>query len=137
MIGQPVGTALKIPVVIENNASSFVAKSPPDGYTASGLQHRIARDCMADQQKTLLDVTRDIAPVTLIGANYSVLVVPASSPYRTVSNVIAATRTKAGSLSNWSQDIGGPQHTAGELFQVQRASRGLTFPMFVIRRSPM
>ncbi|MBD9394103.1 tripartite tricarboxylate transporter substrate binding protein [Acidovorax sp. ACV01] len=124
LIGQPLSAALKVPVVVENKpggsgiiASSFVIKSPPDGYTLIGGS--IASHAIAPliNKKTPFDVLKDFAPVTMIGANYNVLVVPASSPYKTVADVIAAAKANPGTLSFGSPGIGGTQHMSGELFQ--------------------
>lgn len=124
LIAQPLSVALRVPVVIENKpgasgiiANSFVIKSPADGYTLVGGS--IASHAIAPllNKNTPFDVLKDFAPITMIGANYNVLVVPANSPYKTLADVIAAAKASPGTLSFGSPGIGGTQHMSGELFQ--------------------
>ncbi|MDM0072126.1 tripartite tricarboxylate transporter substrate binding protein [Variovorax sp. J31P207] len=126
VIGQPLGSALKVPVVVENKpgasgaiAGSFVAKAAPDGYTLLGGS--IASHAIAPliSKNIPYDVLKDFAPVTMIGANYNVLVVPVNSPFKTVADVIAAAKAAPGTLSFGSPGIGGTQHMSGELFQAR------------------
>jgi tripartite-type tricarboxylate transporter receptor subunit TctC len=122
-IAQHLSERLKVPVVVENKpgasggiASAFVAKAPADGYTvlAGSIASHVIYPLIA---KSLFDPERDFAPVALLGSNSNVLVVPTSSPYRTVDELLSAARRDPGSISYGSPGIGSSQHMSGELLQ--------------------
>ena len=111
------------PVIIENRtgaggtiASQVVAKSDPDGYTlvivASG--HSINPYLY---KKLPYDTFKDFTPISLLGSSPNMMMVAASSPFKTVADVIAAARAKPGSLSYGQSGIGTSTHLAGELFK--------------------
>lgn len=123
-VGQKLSERLKIPVVIENKpgasgaiASAYVAKSPADGYTV--LAGSIASHAIYPQMisKPLFDPARDYIPVTVLGTNSNVLVVPNNSPYKTLQDILAAGRTTPGSVAYGSPGVGSTQHMSGELLQ--------------------
>jgi tripartite-type tricarboxylate transporter receptor subunit TctC len=111
------------PVIIENRtgaggtiASQVVAKSDPDGYTlvivASG--HAINPYLY---KKLPYDTFKDFTPISLLGSSPNMMMVAASSPFKTVADVIAAARAKPGSISYGQSGIGTSTHLAGELFK--------------------
>jgi len=111
------------PVIIENRpgaggtiASQVVAKSAPDGYTlvivASG--HPINPYIYLNLP---YDTFRDFRPIGLLGSSPNVLLVAASSPYKTLAALLAAARAKPGSLSYGMAGIGTSTHLAGELLK--------------------
>ena len=111
------------PVIIENRtgaggtiASQVIAKSDPDGYTlvivASG--HSINPYLY---QKLPYDTFKDFTPISLLGSSPNMMMVAATSPFKTVADVIAAARAKPGSLSYGQSGIGTSTHLAGELFK--------------------
>lgn len=124
IIAQKLSVALKVPVVVDNKAgatgmvgSAFVAKAPPDGYTilgASIASHAITPAMHATSQ---YDPVKSFEPITIIGTNANVLVVPVNSPYKSVADIIAAAKAHPGTLSFASSGIGTTQHLSGELFQ--------------------
>ncbi|VWX55513.1 conserved hypothetical protein [Burkholderiales bacterium 8X] len=61
------------------------------------------------------DPIKSFAPVTLIGTNPVVLVVPQSSPHKTLKDVLDASRAKSGGLSSASAGTGTSQHLSLEL----------------------
>jgi tripartite-type tricarboxylate transporter receptor subunit TctC len=110
-------------VVVENKpgaggniASEFVAHSAPDGYTvyitAAGLA--VNRYLFASIN---YDPVADFAPVTLICFFPNLLVVPNSSPFRSVADVVAAARTNPGKVTFASPGHGSSPHMSGELFK--------------------
>lgn len=123
-IAGPLSASLKVPVIVEPRpgvtgmiASGHVAKSVPDGYTlliASIATHAIAPSL---NKNLSYDVVRDFSPILMIGTNSLILAVSAKSPYRTVSDLLAASKMDPGSLSYASPGIGGTSHLSGELFQ--------------------
>jgi tripartite-type tricarboxylate transporter receptor subunit TctC len=108
-------------VVVENKtgasgniAAEFVARAEPDGYTVliATFPHAINRFIYRSLR---YDPVADFAPATLIGAYPLIMVVPNSSPARTVSEFIAYAKSKR--LSFASSGSGSSPHLAAELFQ--------------------
>jgi tripartite-type tricarboxylate transporter receptor subunit TctC len=110
-------------VVVENKpgaggniASEFVARSAPDGYTmyitAAGLA--VNRYLF---QSINYDPVADFAPVTLICFFPNLLVVPSSSPLRSVGDLLAAARKNPGKVTYASPGHGSSPHMSGELFK--------------------
>jgi tripartite-type tricarboxylate transporter receptor subunit TctC len=110
-------------VVVENKpgaggniASEFVARSAPDGYTlyitAAGLAiNRYLFPSLG------YDPVADFAPVTLICSFPNMLVVPNSSPLRSVADLIAEAKKNPGKLTFASPGHGSSPHMSGELFK--------------------
>jgi tripartite-type tricarboxylate transporter receptor subunit TctC len=110
-------------VVVENKpgaggniASEFVARSAPDGYTlyitAAGLA--VNRYLFASIN---YDPVADFAPVTLICFFPNLLVVPNSSPFRSVNDLLAEARKTPGKATFASPGHGSSPHMSGELFK--------------------
>ncbi len=110
-------------VVIENRpgaggniASEFVARSASDGYTmyisAAGLA--VNRYLF---ESINYDPLADFAPVTLICLFPNVLVVPNSSPLRSVGDLVAKARSDPGKLTFASPGHGSSPHMSAELFK--------------------
>jgi tripartite-type tricarboxylate transporter receptor subunit TctC len=110
-------------VVIENKpgaggniASDMVARSAPDGYTmyitAAGLA--LNRYLF---QSIPYDPVADFAPVTLICLFPNLLVVPNSSPIRSVADLLAEAKKNPGKLTFASPGHGSSPHMSGELFK--------------------
>lgn len=122
LIGQKLGTSLGTSVVVDNKGgaggsvgSEVASRAAPDGYTMLGgtvSSHAINVSLYA---KIGYDPIKSFLPVTLIGTNPTVLVVPASSPYKTLKDVVEASKAKAGGLSSASAGIGTSQHLSLEL----------------------
>jgi tripartite-type tricarboxylate transporter receptor subunit TctC len=122
LIGQKLGPALGTAVIIENRpgaggniGSDYVAKAAPDGYTFVGgtiSSHAINASLYS---KMPYDPVKAFQPVTLIGTLPNVLVVNASSPYRSLQDVIAAAKAKPDGLAFGSSGNGTSQHLSGEL----------------------
>jgi tripartite-type tricarboxylate transporter receptor subunit TctC len=110
-------------VVVENKpgaggniASEQVARSAPDGYTmyisAAGLA--INRYLFPSIN---YDPIADFAPVTLICLFPNLLVVPQSSPFRSVADILAEARKNPGKITFASPGHGTSPHMSGELFK--------------------
>jgi tripartite-type tricarboxylate transporter receptor subunit TctC len=110
-------------VVVENKpgasgniASEFVARSAPDGYamyiTAGGLA--VNRYLFGSIN---YDPVADFAPVTLICLFPNLLVVPNSSSFRSVSDLLAEARKNPGKVTFASPGHGSSPHMSGELFR--------------------
>lgn len=108
-------------VVVENKtgasgnmAAEYVARSSPDGYVIyiAAFPHATNRYLYSSLG---YDPVADFAPVTLIGLYPLVMVVPNSSPARSVREFIAYAKTNK--LSYASSGHGTSLHLAGELFK--------------------
>jgi tripartite-type tricarboxylate transporter receptor subunit TctC len=110
-------------VVVENKpgaggniASEFVARSAPDGYTmyitAGGLA--VNRYLFSSIN---YDPVADFAPVTLICLFPNLLVVPNSSSFRSVGDLLAEARKNPGKVTFASPGHGSSPHMSGELFK--------------------
>ena len=110
-------------VVVENKpgaggniASEYVARSAPDGYTmyitAAGLA--LNRYLFPSIN---YDPVADFAPVTLICLFPNMLVVPNSSPLRSVTDLVAEAKHNPGKITFASPGHGSSPHMSGELFK--------------------
>jgi len=126
VIAQPLGTALGTPVVIDNKpgaggsvGSTFVARAPADGYTILGGTISSHSINVSLYSKLDYDPLKSFTPVAMLGSGPLVLVVPASSPYKTLNDVLAASKAKSGGLSSASPGNGTSPHMALELLAYQ------------------
>ncbi|PXW97604.1 tripartite-type tricarboxylate transporter receptor subunit TctC [Sphaerotilus hippei] len=121
-VADKLGPALKTTVVVENRpgasntlAVDVVVKST-DGHTmvmGVSTAHAIAPHLI----KLAYDNDHDLVPVAYVGAVPNVLVVSATSPYKTVADLVAAARKQPGVINYASSGNGSTQHIAGELFE--------------------
>jgi tripartite-type tricarboxylate transporter receptor subunit TctC len=94
-----------------------VAKAAPDGYTLGlGQSSNLAINPTL-YSKMPYDSVKDLAPVGLVASAPLVLVVATTSPYKTLADVVAASKAKPGSLNFASPGNGTVAHLSGELFQ--------------------
>jgi tripartite-type tricarboxylate transporter receptor subunit TctC len=100
-----------------NIATEYVATSPADGYT-------ILMPVSTNAVNTTLypnlsfNFMRDIAPIAGIAKIPSVVVVPASSPAKTLPEFIAYAKANPGKINMASGCIGSSPHVCGELLQI-------------------
>lgn len=125
-ISQKLGEALGVPVVIDNRAgangtvgSDIVAKSAPDGYTI--MMGEVGSLAMAPglYPKLPYDPDRDFVPVTLVARTPLLAAVKSDSPIKSLAELIARAKSNPGKLNYPSSGAGGPNHLAGELFNMQ------------------
>lgn len=128
VIAQPLGKALGTPVVIENKGgaggsvgSALAARAPADGYTILGGTISSHAINVSLYSKLDYDPVKSFTPVAMLGSGPLVLVVPAASPYKTLADVLAASKAKAaaGGLSSASPGSGTSNHMALELLAYQ------------------
>jgi tripartite-type tricarboxylate transporter receptor subunit TctC len=123
MVANTIGEALKQPVVVENKpgaagniAVNQLAKSPPDGYTmVLGQTSQLAINPSL-YGNLPYDPIKDFVPVVLLADAPNVVVVPASSPYRSLADVVAAAKTMPDGMDFATPGIGTVSHLAAELF---------------------
>jgi tripartite-type tricarboxylate transporter receptor subunit TctC len=109
-------------VVIENKpgagtnfGAETVAKSDPDGYTM--LMGTSALASSRNLYRSLRYAIADLAPVTLVCTFPLLLLVPNSSPAKSIGEFIAFARENKGKVTYASPGVGTPPHLAGELFK--------------------
>ena len=121
-LGAGMSTELGQQVIIDNKpgagtiiGTDAVAKSAPDGYTIviASFAHAV-NPSLAPKLPYVHE--KAFTPITLIARGPNVLVVPASSPYKTVADVVAAAKAAPGKLTYASQGNGTSAHLAGEMF---------------------
>jgi len=121
-------------VVVENVvgaggilAAQNVARMAPDGYNLLlGASSHVVQKAM--QPSVRFDPLKDFAPITRTATSPSVLVVAASSPYKTVDDLIAAARREPGKLNYGSGGVGSAAHLAAAALVVQAGIDALHVP---------
>jgi len=95
---------------------ALAAKAPPDGYTlllATNSTFAIAPHLYKTLQ---YDNERAFSPISLVAISPQILSVHPSLPVRTVKDLIALARAKAGEIPFSSAGVGATSHMATELF---------------------
>ena len=112
------------PAVVENVSGAAgnigaerVAKSPPDGYTLGMIGNGSLIFSPAMYDRLAFDPIRDFAPISQIFVAANALVVPASSPIKSLPELVAAARAQPGKLSYAHAGAGTSQHLGAELFK--------------------
>ena len=122
LLGAKLSQTWNQPVVIENRpgangivANQIVAKAPADGYTV--LMANLGPNGInpAIYSKLPYDTLADFEPVILTTIVPLVIVTAADSPYKNLSQLVAAAKEKPGTLSFGSAGNGSGSHLAGEL----------------------
>jgi tripartite-type tricarboxylate transporter receptor subunit TctC len=129
-IGEKLATAMGQPVVVDNKpgaggtvGSDLVAKSPADGYTLlMGVTGSNAISATL-YPKLPYDPVKDFAPVSIVVSAPLVLAVNASSPHKTVADVIAYAGKNPDRFSHGSPGAGTSMHLTGEMFAVATQTR--------------
>lgn len=124
IVAQKLNEGLGVPVVVDNRGGAggtigtdLASKAPPDGYTM--LVNNISLAVNATLiPKLPYDTLRDLAPVSLLGRQPNVLVVPPALPATTVKDLLALARAKPGQLAYGSGGIGTASHLATEMFKL-------------------
>jgi tripartite-type tricarboxylate transporter receptor subunit TctC len=124
LLGQRLSTSLGQNVIVENKpgaggtiGADFVAKAPNDGYTlllATSSTHSIGPVLNA---KMPYDAVKDFSSIGIVATAPSVLVVGASSPFKSAKELIDAVKAQPGKYNYGSSGIGTYPHLSGEMFK--------------------
>ncbi|MSP87746.1 MAG: tripartite tricarboxylate transporter substrate binding protein [Alphaproteobacteria bacterium] len=124
LVGQKLQEAWGQPVVADNRAGAggnigmeAAARAPGDGYTlvvapAGNLT------VVPHIQKLSFDVTKDLAPITLLATVTNVLVVHPSIPAANMAELIQHAKARPGTLSYATPGAGSQAHLAGEFLKI-------------------
>ena len=125
VIGGKLQETLGQPFVVENRVGAngiigtdYTAKAAPDGYIImmGGIGPHGINPSM--YPKLPYNPVRDFAPIIHVASAPNVLVVHPSVPVRSVSELIALAKAKAGTLTFSSAGIGSSQHLSGEMLKM-------------------
>jgi len=115
--------ALGQPVVIENRGGASgaigaaeLARSPNDGHVFGMVTSTVISAALLTRQP--YDPLRDFTPLLLLANVANILVVPPSSPIRTVRDLIDMAKRRPGELTFASSGIGSAVHISGEMFKL-------------------
>jgi len=124
-LGERLSRSLGQPVVVESKpgagatiGADYVSKAKPDGYTllVGAVHHTIATSVY---KKLPYDFQKDLAPITTIAMVPNVLVVNASTPVKSVGELVAYAKSHADRANYGSNGNGTAQHLIGTQFQNQ------------------
>lgn len=121
-LAQKLGELLGQPLVVENQAGAAgttayigVSKAAPDGYTLGYATSSLAINAVL-KPKLGYNPIRDFAPISNFVEIQNVLIVPASSPFRSVADLIAEAKKRPGELNYVTLGPGSTPHLSAELF---------------------
>jgi tripartite-type tricarboxylate transporter receptor subunit TctC len=125
ILAEPIGTALGETIVIDNRpgagsmiGSEMAARATPDGYTL--LLGTISLTINAAVYKKVpFDVQRDLAPITRVSDQPSILVVHPSLPAKTFKDFAALMRAQPNKFTFGSAGHGTGSHLATELLMMK------------------
>ncbi len=134
LLAEKMAPNLKQSILIENRpgasntiAADITAKAPADGHTlllATNTGQAVAPHLL----KLKFDPLKDLQPLGLVAVVPNVLVVSASSPYKSVKDLLADLQARPGALKYGSSGIGSTQHIVGEAFNLSTRTRAIHVP---------
>jgi tripartite-type tricarboxylate transporter receptor subunit TctC len=129
IVGRPLASlmerSLKQPVVLLNRPGAggavgmaSVAKGPADGYTILMALSSISIFPVSDRVngKPPSYELKDFAPIALVTADPTVLVVSGDGPYKTLKDFVDAAKASPGKINYSSSGVYGTLHVAMEIF---------------------
>ena len=126
LIGQRISESIGQQVLIDNRpgaagmiGAEVVKKSKPDGYMVyvSNIGSHAINEWL--YSKMPYDPLKDFESVTMMISSPTLVVVPASSPVKTMAELIALAKSKAGKMTYASQSVGSGGHISGEIVKAK------------------
>src|ERR1051325_8185238 len=126
LLGEQLTQAWHQSVIIENRGgagggvgAAEAARAAPDGYTLFFPSGSVMTAHPYVYAQLYYDPEKAFVPVTMVVSGPQVLVVPASSPYKTVKDLLDAAKAQPGKLTFGSAGIGSQTHLAVETLLYQ------------------
>lgn len=115
-------TNLGVPVVVDNRpgalgqiAAQFVSRQPSNGRTLMVSTSSVI--LAGPHLQPGFDPIKELAAVTMLTRFPGVLVVPASSPFKSIEDIVAEARRNPGKLTFATSGNGSMNHLAGEMLK--------------------
>jgi tripartite-type tricarboxylate transporter receptor subunit TctC len=125
-VSRSLGEQLGQPVVVENKAgaggtiaANFVARAQPDGYTLLVVVPGLTGSESLYPQRRY-DLTKDFAPVSLIGTSPNWLLTPKDGPFKSIDDVVKLAGAHPGRYAYGQGGTGGLSHLTAELMKTRR-----------------
>lgn len=124
LIAQRLSVSLGQPVIVENRpgaggtiAEEYVSKSDPDGYT---LIYTVGSDMASRKfltRKPTLDPTKDLTPIATALGSVNIILVSASQPAKSFSELVDAAKRNPGKLTYGTAGVQSYYYLIGELLK--------------------
>ncbi len=92
--------------------TGYVAKAAPDGYTL--LTNTAGFAILPTFYKLPFDLIKDLAPISLMSTKTSILIVPASSPFKNFTEYLAYAKANPGKINYGTSGAGALGHLTAE-----------------------
>src|SRR3954465_8917610 len=133
VVMEQVGRQLGQNAIVENRpgaggtiGANMVAKAAPDGYTV--LVYGALASAHALYSKLPYDTLNDLVPVISLGQQPLVIVGAPAKGYKTLGDLIAAGKSKPGSLNFSTSGVGSASHFGGERLRASAAFEAQHIP---------
>jgi len=134
LVSQKMGETLGQTIIVDNRPGAAtnigmaaVAQAEPDGYTLLTASNTLASNAALFSNLTF-DPAKDFAPIGSIGYAPLVVVVPETSPNKTLKDLIAYGKANPGKLTYASAGSGSSGHLASELLKAEGGFQALHVP---------
>jgi tripartite-type tricarboxylate transporter receptor subunit TctC len=134
LMAKSVGDQLGQPMVVENKpgaggivATESVVRARPDGYTVLMVSAPIVTN-PGLYDKLPYDTLRDLIPVVQLSENGFLIAVTEKAPWKTMQELVEASRKTPAGISYATPGIGTVMHLAGQQFNVEYGTNFLNVP---------
>ena len=124
LVTQKLSENLKVGFAVENLAGAAgmigvdrLSRARPDGYTIGGISDSTLTYVPIIQGRTGFNALDTLAPVTLLATSTWVLVAHPSAGFKTVQELVAASKARRGTINYASAGVGGSHHLVMEMFK--------------------
>ncbi len=140
-VGEKMTNAGKGQLVVDNKpgANGWLAmdagkRSAADGYSVLLVDNALMSLHPHIYKKMPYDAVKDFEPVTPLYSTFFFLVVPASSPYKSVGDLLAAARAKSGQMTYGTWGIGSVAHVGAAMLEASSGTQMTHVPFKEIQQ---